>query len=402
MKALSFSAEAGALRPSAIRRFASIINDPQVISFAGGVPNPQTFPAEALSRAARRAILEHAPVALQYGPTAGLPELREQAARLCRARGIAAKPDGVLLTTGSQQALDLLARVLLDPGDVVIVENPAYVGALGAFRARRAEFLGVERNAQGLDVAHLESRVPALRRAGRNVRVLYTIPNFQNPSGWTIPGRGRDELLEAAGRLDLFVIEDDPYAEIYFDAAPPPPLAAMDDEGRVAHLGSFSKTLAAGLRCGFLAGPAELLAKLELAKQSADLCSSMLDQLILSIYLAENDYEAHVRTVRAFYARQKAVFLGELRRESPPSVEYSDPGGGLFSWGRLPEGLDAEDLLEKSLAEHKVAFVPGEAFFVGEVPAARRHFRLTFAKETPERLVEGARRLGRLFRRESS
>jgi 2-aminoadipate transaminase len=168
------------------------------------------------------------------------------------------------------------------------------------------------------------------------------------------------------------------------------------------HLASFSKTLAAGLRCGYLTGPAELLARIELAKQAADLCSSMLDQSILSIYFAENDYAAHLKTVRAFYARQKQVFLGALRRESPESVAYSDPGGGLFTWGRLPEGLDAEKVLEKSLAEEKVAYVPGEAFFVGEVPGARRHFRLTFAKETPERLEEGARRLGRLFRREAA
>jgi 2-aminoadipate transaminase len=402
VKALTFSADAGALAPSAIRRFASIINDPGVISFAGGVPNPETFPSEALAHAARRAIREHTAVSLQYGPTAGLPELRERAAGLCRARGIAADAGAVMLTTGSQQALDLLARVLLDPGDVVAVENPAYVGALAAFRARRPEFLGVERDAGRLDVASLEAQVAARRSTGRRVAFLYTIPNFQNPSGWTLSGEGRRELLEAASRLDLLVVEDDPYAEIYFGEPPPPALAATDREGRVVHLASFSKTLAAGLRCGYLAGPAELLARMELAKQAADLCSSMLDQFILSIYFAENDYAAHLKTVRAFYARQKQTFLGALRRESPESVVYSDPGGGLFTWGRLPEGLDAEKVLEKSLTEEKVAYVPGEAFFVGEVPGARRHFRLTFAKETPERLEEGARRLGRLFRREAA
>ena len=402
MKALTFSADAGAMRPNAIRRVAPLLNDPAVISFAGGVPNPGTFPAEALAQAARTAILDRRAVSLQYGPTAGLTELRERCVELCRRRGLPVETPNVLLTTGSQQGLDLLGRVLLDPGDVAVVENPAYVGGLAAFRARRAEFLGVERGPDGLDTGRLEAAVRDLRRAGKRVRFLYTIPNFQNPSGWTLSEKARRELLAAASRLDLLILEDDPYAEIHFQSPPPPPLAAMDAEGRVAHLGSFSKTLSAGLRCGYLAGPVELLAKVELAKQAADLCSSMLDQMTLCVYFAENDYAAHLEKVRAFYAGQKAVLLAALRKESPSSVTYSDPDGGLFTWGRLPKGLDAGAVLEKSLSEEKVAYVPGESFFVGEPEGAREHFRLTFAKEPPDRLEEGARRLGRLFRREAS
>lgn len=402
MNPLTFSADAGALRPSAIRRFATIINDPEVVSLAGGVPNPKTFPAEALAEAARKAILDHTATSLQYGPTAGLPELQERAALLCRQRGIGAAAETTLLTTGSQQALDLIARVLVDPGDSVVVENPAYVGALAAFRGRRAELIGVDRDAGGLDVGKLEEQVTARRRAGRRVPLLYTIPNFQNPSGWTLSESGRRELLEAASRLDLLVVEDDPYAEIYFDSPPPPALAAIDDEERVVHLGSFSKTLAAGLRCGFLVGPKVLVAKTELAKQAADLCSSQLDQSTLALYFAGNDYALHLEGVRAFYARQKSSLLGALARELPPSVTFSDPAGGLFTWGRLPAGLDAEVLLEKLLAEERVAYIPGEAFFVGEPAGARRHFRLTYAKESPERLEEGARRLGRFLRRETA
>jgi 2-aminoadipate transaminase len=371
-----------------------------VISFAGGVPNPATFPAAALADAARRAILESPAVSLQYGPTVGHPPLREKCGELCRARGIDPSGGHLLLTTGSQQALDLLARVLVDPGDVVAVENPSYVGALAAFRSRRAEFLGVERDEGRVDVGRLASETAAMRGAGREVSLLYTVPNFQNPSGWTLSEGGRQELLEAATRLDLLVIEDDPYAEVYFEKPPPSPLAARDGEGRVIHLGSFSKTLAAGVRCGFVAGPPAVLEKVELAKEGADLCSSMLDQATLANYFSHNDYQGHLRTVRAFYARQKEVFLEALRREVPQSVQFSDPAGGLFSWGRLPEGYDSGALLEKAFAEEKVAFIPGAAFFVGNVPSAPRYFRLTFAKESPERLVEGAGRLGRILRRE--
>jgi 2-aminoadipate transaminase len=395
-----FSKDSGALRPSAIRRFASLLQDPSYFSFAGGAPNPLTFPSEALAEAAREAILTHRDVALQYGPTAGLPELRRATAQILYARGVVSShPDRIVITTGSQQGLDLLARVLVDPGDVVAVESPAYVGGLAAFAARRAQFLAARRDADRLDVEELARKVRRARSEGRRVSVLYTIPNFQNPSGWTLSLAARRELLSAAAELDLLVLEDDPYAEIHFGEPPPAPLAALDQEGRVVHLGSFSKTLSAGLRCGFLLGAEEIVRKVELTKQAADLCSSMLDQSTLAIYLARNDYAAHLVGVRKFYAEQKAIFLTALREECPATVETSEPAGGLFTWGALPAGLDAEMLLDRLLAEEKVAYVPGRSFFVDENPDNGRWFRLTFAKEPPDRLEEGARRLGRFLAR---
>ena len=393
---MRFSADALAMRPSPIRRFASQINDPGIISFAGGVPNPETFPAEALALAASRAARERSAETLQYGPTAGFPALRERIASRLSASGIATDVSDVHLTTGSQQALDLIARVLVDPGDVVVVESPAYVGALACFRARSADFLAVSRDAESIDIESLGSAVRRLRASGRQVRVLYTIPNFQNPSGWTLSRAGRDALLAAAAELDLFVIEDDPYGEVWFDAPPPPPLAARDAE-RVAYLGSFSKTLAAGLRTGFVRGPRELLAKIELAKQAADLCSSSLDQWTLVYYWEANDYDAHVAGVRSFYAARKRVLLASIREEWPAAIPVSDPAGGLFCWGRLPEGADAGEILERALEEKKVAFIPGLPFFPDESPSARRFFRLTFAKESPERMREGVRRLASIF-----
>jgi 2-aminoadipate transaminase len=394
---VSFSAEALALRPSPIRRFASLINDPSVISFAGGVPNPATFPAEALAAAAARAIREKRDESLQYGPTAGFPALRDRIAGRLAAAGIAAERADVHLTTGSQQALDLIARVLADPGDGVVVESPAYVGALACFRARRVEFLSARRDASRLDVDGLRQSVRTFRASGRPVRILYTIPNFQNPSGWTLSEAGRRELLACAAELDLLVVEDDPYGEVYFGPPPPPPLAALDREGRVAYLGSFSKTLSAGLRTGFVRARRDILEKIELAKQAADLCSSSLDQWTLALYFDDNDYDAHLKVVRAFYARQKEVLCEAIAGAWPPGISVSDPSGGLFCWARLPEGADADALLARSLGEKKVAFIPGAAFFPEETADARRFFRMTFAKETPERIVEGVRRLGELL-----
>jgi 2-aminoadipate transaminase len=395
-----FSSDAEALAPSPIRRFASLLNDPDVISFAGGVPNPETFPAEALALAAAEAVRGHGPVSLQYGPTAGLPALRERIAGMLSAAGIPAEAGGVFLTTGSQQALALLSQVLLDPGDVVATEEPAYVGALAAFRSRRPKLLAIARDAGRIDVSRLTSQVEAVRRGGGRVKFLYTVPNFQNPSGWTLSAEARGELLEAASRLDLLILEDDPYGEVYFGLPPPRSLAAMDTGGRVVYLGTFSKTLAAGLRCGFLIGPAALLAKVELAKQSADLCSSSLDQFTIELYFRHNDFAAHLTRVRAFYAAQKQVLLAAIRRYFPSCVDVSDPAGGLFCWARLPEGADASRLLETVLEKERVAFIPGASFFLRDDAEARRHFRLTFAKETPGRLEEGAKRLGGFLREE--
>ena len=396
MTTILFSDDADALRPSPIRRFASIINDPSVISFAGGVPNPATFPVEGLAAAAARAIRERRDEALQYGPTAGFPALRDRIAARLSAAGIPSETADVHLTTGSQQALDLIARVLVDPGDGVVVESPAYVGALACFRARRARFLAATRDAGRLDADALVERVASFRRDGGTVRILYTIPSFQNPSGWTLPAAGRAELLACAAELDLFVVEDDPYGEVWFDSPPPPPLAALDREGRVAYLGSFSKTLSAGLRTGFVRAPRALLAKLELAKQAADLCSSSLDQWTLALWFEENDYDAHLAGVRAFYARQKETFLDAVAAEWPDRVSVSRPAGGLFCWAALPEGGDATGLLARAL-ERKVAFIPGESFFAGDGEPPRRYFRLTFAKEPADRMREGLRRLGALL-----
>ena len=393
-----FSLDARAFVPSPIRALAPLLSDPTVISFAAGVPNPETFPAEALSAAAVRALSEMPTRVLQYDVTAGWAPLRERVAARSTSRGLPVSAKEILLTTGSQQGLDLCSRVLLDPGDAILVEVPTYVGALGTIAARRARPVGVRRDASGIDLDHLAATVARLRAAGTPVKALYTIPSFQNPSGLAMTKRAKDALAAACEKLGLFVLEDDPYGELGFEGslepADPTPLASRLPS-RTAYLGSFSKTLAAGLRVGWLSGPAPFLAKAELAKQASDLCSSTFTAAVIDLYLAGNDYDAHLGRLRGFYEARKDVLLGAMREAFPPECRFTDPRGGLFTWVELPEGLDASELLPRAVAEERVAFVPGAPFVVeGE---GRRFLRMTFAKEPPEKLVDGARRLGRLF-----
>ncbi len=393
-----FSEDARRFVPSAIRAMAALINDPTIISFAAGVPNPETFPKEALAHAATRILSESPSRVLQYDVTAGYLPLRERIASRVSAKGLLTGPSDLVLTTGSQQALDLAARVLLDPGDAVLVELPTYVGGIATLAARRARIVGVPRDASGLDLERLERAVLWLRAEGTPVKALYTIPNFQNPSGLSMSGPSKDALAATLDRLGLVLLEDDPYGELGFQGGPEvdaTPVAVRIPE-RSAYFGSFSKTLAAGLRTGWVKAPPRLLAKLELAKQAADLCSSTFDAALLHRYLEDNDYDAHIENVRGFYRARKDALLAAMREHFSPEARFTDPRGGLFTWVTLPEGLDAKALLPKCVAETRTAYVPGEAFLVeGD---GRRLLRMTFAKETHANLLEGAKRLGAFFR----
>ncbi|MCU1245266.1 MAG: Multiple substrate aminotransferase, partial [Acidobacteria bacterium] len=282
-----FSADAGRFRPSAIRAFARLINDPNIISFAGGVPSPETFPAEEMAEIAARVIRERRSVALQYGPTRGLPQLCEFIAGLCRNRGFGSTAADVMVTTGSQQALDLIAHTLLDPGDVVMVELPTYIGGSASFYARSADVVGVAQDDDGIVPESLDAVAGSLRAAGRRVKLLYTIPNFQNPSGRLMSQERRTRVVELAEKHQFLVIEDDPYGElVYVDGADTTAMKSRDQNGHVLYLGSFSKVLAPGLRCGWIAAAPPLMEKLEIAKQAADLCSGMLDQSIVDEFCA--------------------------------------------------------------------------------------------------------------------
>jgi 2-aminoadipate transaminase len=384
------SRDAHSFRPSAIRAFAKLINDPNIISFAGGVPNPETFPASGIAEIAERVVRTRPNVALQYGPTRGIPRLCDSIATICRTRGIDATFDDVLTTTGSQQALDLIAHALLDPGDVVAVELPTYIGGSASFFARSAELAGVAQDDEGI--------VPESLRAlasRRRIKLLYTIPNFQNPSGRLMTQARRTEVLALAEELDFLVIEDDPYGELlYVENADTTAMKSRDASGRVLYLGSFSKVLAPGLRCGWIVAPRPLLATLEIAKQAADLCSGMLDQSIVDEFVAGGALAPQIERVRAFYRGKRGVLLDALERHFAGHARWTPADGGLFTFVTLNDDVDTAARVAGAVA-NGVAYIPGGPFFVDG--SGRNTMRLTFAKESDERLREGAARLAKVF-----
>jgi 2-aminoadipate transaminase len=390
-----FSAAARGMRFSAIRRMSALIERPGIISFAPGQPSPETFPVDALRALAERVIAGESADAFQYILTRGHGALLEEIGRYAEAKGMRTAPSERIVTEGSQQGLDLVSRVLLDPGDVVLVELPSYIGALSAFRASRGRMEGVRLDEDGLDLDHLRWRHREITSAGGVVKFLYVIPSFQNPSGVTHRHDRRAALLEAAHELDLLLVEDDPYGDLYFGAQPPATLRSMGGEGRVIYLSSFSKILAPGLRSAFLLGPDEILAKVEIAKQSANLCGSGLDQRLVLACLREGVLEEQKARIRPYYKRKCETMLGALASEMPPGSHWTRPTGGLFVWLTLPEGLRSEELLEAAV-EEGVAYVAGTPFFVDGTGAGT--MRLTFAKESEPNIVEGVRRLARVVR----
>ncbi len=391
-----WSADAKNMRPSAIRRFAALMNDPNVISFAGGAPSPATFPMERIAQLAEKVVREHGAVSLQYGPTRGLPGLRETVQQISKSKGFDANPaTEILMTTGSQQALYLLAATLLDPGDVVLVELPTYIGGAGAFFARRSELVGVQQDDDGIVPASLESTAARLMAEGRRIKFLYTIPNFQNPSGRVMSRARRAAVLEIATRLDFLVVEDDPYGELCFaDGVDTTPMMSMGHDGRVVYLGSFSEVLSPGLRTGWIVGPEDIVRKCEIAKESVDLCSGMLDQSIVLAFCQAGELPGQIQKVRAFYRDRRAVLIGALEERFTSKATWTDTKGGLFTWVTMNDDCDTEASIPGAI-ERGVAYVPGGAFFVDG--SGRNTMRLTFAKEPDDRLREGVRRLASLF-----
>ena len=385
-----FSKDAGNFRPSAIRAFAKLINDPNVISFAGGSPNPETFPAERIGDIAGRVVRERRNVALQYGPTRGLPRLCEFIASVCRERGIESNASDVIVTTGSQQALDLIAHTLLDPGDIVLVELPTYIGGSSSFYARSAKLAGVAQDDDGIVPESLDE-VASRTKA----KLLYVIPNFQNPSGRLMTQPRRRAVLELAVKHNFLVIEDDPYGElVYVDGADTTPIKANDHDGRIIYLGSFSKVLAPGLRCGWILAPAAIGEKLEIAKQAADLCSGMLDQSIVDEFCASGELPSQIQKVRAFYRGKRGTMLDALDKHFRDRATWTSADGGLFTFVTMNDDVDTAALVPKAVS-NGVAFVPGGPFFVDG--SGRNTMRLTFAKESDARIREGIAKLASVF-----
>jgi 2-aminoadipate transaminase len=392
-----FSKDARAMAPSAIRALSKVTADPAIISLAGGHPSADSFPAEEVKRILAELSRELDVGVLQYGATAGHPGLRREILGILTERGIRARGEELILCSGSQRGLDLLGRVLLDPGDAVLIEVPSYPGAIACFRNLRVEMTGVPMDGQGLMVDRLEEVLHRFRGQGRRVKLLYTIPNFQNPSGATLSLQRRAAVAELARREGFLILEDDPYGELYIEDGEREklrPIASISGSP-VVYISSFSKILAPGLRTAFIWGPPAIISKLELAAQASDLCSSTLDQRIIYEYCRTGGLARALPRIRTLYREHGEALLAALEENMPQGVEWNRPRGGFFLWMRLPAGLDADAMLQAAIAR-KVAYVPGRPFCVDGSGA--NELRLSFSKEPPERLRLGAQALAETIR----
>ena len=363
------------MNPSVIREILKVTEKPGIISFAGGLPSPKTFPVSAFAAACEKVLREDAHAALQYAASEGYAPLREKVAAMLPWK---VDPALVLITTGSQQGLDLIAKVLIDEGSRVLVETPTYLGALQAFGPMEPEVVGVACDDDGVDIADLTAKAA-------DARFFYVLPNFQNPTGRTMSEERRAALSAEAARLNLPLVEDNPYGDLWFDAPPPLPLTARNPEGCV-YLGSFSTVLAPGLRLGFMVAPASIFPKLLQAKQAADLHSPGFNQRLVAEVMKDGFLDRHVPTIRALYKSQRDAMLAAMTREMPGGVQWNTPAGGMFLWVRLPDGMNAIELLPKAV-ERNVAFVPGWAFYADQADA--RTLRLSFVTSSVAQIDTG-------------
>ena len=384
------------LAESAIRRMGTVVaGATDLVSFAPGYPAPELFPWDELREISARLLNGSDADTLQYGPTRGHGPLLDAIVTLSAERGITARRDELLITSGSQQGIDLIARVLVSPGDVVLVELPTFTGGIAAFRNAQAQLVGVPQDADGIDLDALDAVWQRERRAGKTIKLLYVIPNFQNPTGALLALDRRRTLVEWADRRDVLIVEDDPYGSLYFEdvasAAETRPLRADDPEGRVLYLSTFSKTLAPGLRVGWMMAPPSLIERFETAKQSTDLTSGILDQHLVHEAVTRGVVHALAPKLRALYARKRDVMEQALRARLGDRLTWASPKGGFFVWATLPAGTSDTALLERTLA-HGLVFVVGSAFYVDG--GGHDKIRLSFSAPSIERISQGVSRLG--------
>jgi 2-aminoadipate transaminase len=389
---MRLAARMDGVRPSAIRDLLRLGDDPALTSFGGGYPDPALFPVGELRAAFDRTLAQSGRGVLQYTTSVGLATLRAVVAERMTADGAPSSADDVLILHGSQQGLDLVAKMLVDPGDLVVTENPTFLGALIAFNAYQPRYLAIDGDSDGMDTAALESAL----RGGARPRFVYVVPDFANPTGTTLSLPRRRHLLELAEQFDFLVLEDSPYRALRYEGAALPTLHALDTAGRVVHLGSFSKVLAPGLRMGWAVAEPELLDRMTLLKMAADTQSSTLTMAVTARLLGEFDLDVHIAALRDVYRHKRDLMLATMREAFPKSATFTEPEGGLFTWVTFPEGFDAGAFMADTvLPEAKIAYVPGGTFFpVHEQP---NHARLSYSGVPDERLVDGIHRLGRLF-----
>lgn len=391
----SYSQRTNGMRVSAVRALFAVANRPEIVSLAGGMPNIKDLPLGEIAASLSTMIQTNGTQVMQYGSGQGEPVLREQILDVMALEGITAHADDVVITAGSQQGLDLVTRIFCDPGDVVLAESPSYVGALGTFLSYQTEVVHVPSDDEGLDPAALRETVAALEKAGKRIKFLYTIPNFNNPSGLTQPWQRRLDILAACEELGILVVEDNPYGLLTLDADPIAAMRSVDAD--VIYLGSFSKTFAPGFRVGWVLAPHAVREKLVMAQESATLCPPVFSQFAISTYLSTQDWKGQVEVYRSMYRERRNAMLHSLAEEMPEGTTWTHPAGGFFVWLTLPEGLDSQAMLPRGV-NARVAFIPGGAFYADGQGA--RNVRLSYCFPPPDRIKTGVQRFAEVVRRE--
>ncbi|HAF95925.1 MAG: hypothetical protein A2021_06180 [Elusimicrobia bacterium GWF2_52_66] len=382
-------------KASVIRELLKLTNKPGVISFAGGLPDPQHFPYDFVAESVKGIMAKKGRVALQYGPTDGLPELKEEFIKfLKKHEGVTAKPENLIVTTASQQALDLVGRLFIDASDPVLVEMPSYMGGLQVFKSYGADFVGVKLEDDGVSVEMLEEKLNWLKNQGEHYKFVYLVPDFQNPSGVTLSGEKRKIVIKLSEKYNVAVIEDSPYRQIRFEGKAPDMLYRLDQDTRktdnIISLFTFSKTFAPGLRLGVVLAHPQIIKKMEILKQSLDLCTSSLNQLIAADFLRSGFFEKHIEVIKKTYKLKKDAMVGALEKYMPDGVTWTKPEGGLFLWVRLPDNMSADDMFQEALKEN-VAYVIGSAFHCDG--SGKNTMRLNFSYPTVDEIEEGIKRL---------
>ncbi|MDP4864539.1 MAG: PLP-dependent aminotransferase family protein [Candidatus Nanopelagicaceae bacterium] len=391
-----YAHRAAHMKPSEIRSLFAVASRPEIVSLAGGMPNLSAIPMDMMAGIVEKLIREHGQEALQYGSGQGHPQLREQICDVMALEGIKANPDDVLITTGSQQALDLISRIFIDPGDVVLVEAPSYVGALGTFAQYEASVVHVEMDQNGLIPEALRQAIKTLRYQGRRIKFLYLIPNYQNPAGVLLPADRRSEILDICRAEKIFIVEDNPYGLLGFDRPSPNAMRAEDSEN-VIYLGSFSKTIVPGFRIGWALVPQSLKEKLVIASESSILCPSNFSQMAIASYLANQPWREQIASFCALYKVRRDAMLSALDAYFPKAATWTKPAGGFYVWVTLPPEIDTKAMVPRAIAA-KVAYVPGTAFFADGFGSWS--LRLSYCYPTPERITQGVMALSKVVEQE--
>lgn len=387
-----YSDRAGKMRKSVIRELLKVAQDPEIISFAGGLPNPDSFPIDDLNSVISTVMRNDGKKALQYGTTKGMPELRESIAERAHKDGIAdVDAENVIIMSGSQQALDTVGKIFLNPGDMALVGLPTYLGGINAFRSYESNLEGIPLDKDGMRMDVLEEKLLEMRKDDVTPKFIYVVPTFQNPAGVNMPEKRRKQLVDIANEFDIVIIEDDPYGKLRYDSDHIKPIKAFDDEGRVIYMSTFSKILSPGFRLAWTIASEEVTRKMVICKQALDLCTNTFTQFIANEFIRQGSLDLHIMKICEMYKPKRDVMMKSIEKYFPDGYECNKPHGGMFAWATLPEGIDTETMFLDAI-KNKVAYVHGKAFHVDGGGA--RSLRLNFSYSSDDKIEEGIKRLG--------